>query len=172
MPDINWSDILDNISPNESTEHVISHRFVDPLLQALGFNHQQQRPEFRTGSGGDKVDFACRKNNGDDIFFNSQVNPYLLVEVKARATGAGAKIDLSEGTPQYIGTREQIKKYLLAPKCETAQWGIITNSIHIQLFRRHGKVVIPATPSILISKGNINHIVAYIKQLLIILPKL
>ncbi|MGI8500734.1 MAG: hypothetical protein ACR2LR_06295 [Hassallia sp.] len=61
MPNINWSDILDNISLNESTEHVISHRFVEPLLQALGFNHQEQRPEFKTGSrGGDKVDFACR----------------------------------------------------------------------------------------------------------------
>ncbi|MEH2376006.1 ParA family protein [Nostoc sp.] len=79
--------------------------------------------------------------------------------------------NLSEGTPQYINTREQIKRYLLASKCNTSQWGIITNSVHIQLFRRHGKVVFPATQSILIKKDNINAIVSHVKHLIDNPPK-
>lgn len=166
-----WNEILDSILPDESTEQVITNQFVKPLLEAFGFNEKEQRPEFKTGNGGDKVDFAVRKNNSNDIFSTSQSNPYLLVEVKARATGSKAKINLLEGTPQYIATREQIKRYLLAPNCQTAQWGIITNSVHIQLFRRHGKVVFPATPNFLIKKDNINDIVATIKCLIDNPPK-
>ena len=166
-----WCDILENILPDESTEEVISDQFVKPLLDFIGFIDKEWRPEFKTGDGGNKVDFAARKNTGTDIFFASQKNPYLLIEVKARATKAGAKINLSEGTPNYLATREQLKRYLLAPNCQTAQWGIITNSTHIQLFRRHGKVVIPATPSLLIKKDNISNIVTQIKQLIDNPPK-
>jgi hypothetical protein len=132
-----WNQILDNILPDESNEAIISNDFVRPLIKALGFNKQEQIPEFPTGNG--TVDFAIRKNTVGDIFSSTKTNPYLLVEVKARATGSGAKINLLEGTPQYISTREQIKRYLLASECNTSQWGIITNSIHIQLFRRHGR---------------------------------
>jgi cellulose biosynthesis protein BcsQ len=167
----NWSYILDSISPDESTEEVISDQFVKPLLVALGFSNKEWRPEFKTGNGTDRVDFAARKNHGNDIFFFSQKNPYLLVEVKARATKTGAKINLSEGTPQYVVTKEQIKKYLLASKCQTAQWGIITNSAQSQVFRRHGKVIIPATPSLLIKEDSISKIVAHIKQLIENTPK-
>ncbi|HCF25749.1 MAG TPA: cobyrinic acid a,c-diamide synthase, partial [Cyanobacteria bacterium UBA11049] len=171
MSQLNWSDILDNILPEESTEEVISNQFVMPLLNFLGFSDKEWRPEFKTGDAANRVDFAARKNPGGDIFSTSQKNPYLLIEVKARATKAGAKINLSEGTPQYLATREQITKYLLAPNCQTAQWGIVTNSVHIQLFRRHGKVVIPATPSWLIKKDNINKIVTKFKQLIHNPPK-
>ena len=164
-----WNHILDNILPDESNEALISKRFVEYFIEALGFNQQEQVPQFSTGNG--TVDFAVRKNTGGDNFLFSKTNPYLLVEVKARATGSGAKINLSEGTPQYINTREQIKRYLLAPKCNTSQWGIITNSVHIQLFRRHGKVVFPATPSILIKKDNINAIVSHVKHLIYNPPK-
>ena len=168
---MNWSDILDNILPDERVEQVICDQFAKPLLEALGFSAQERRPEFKTGRGADKVDFAARHNtNNNDIFFNSQINPYLLVEVKARSTGA-AKINLSEGTPQYLQTRKQIEKYLLSPNCNTAQWGIITNSVHIQLFRRHGKVVVPATRCELIKKDNIDDIVANIKHLINKPPK-
>lgn len=166
-----WSDILDNILPDESTEEVISNQFVKPLLDFLGFSDKEWRPEFKTGDAANRVDFAARKNTSSDIFFASQKNPYLLIEVKARATKAGAKINLLEGTPQYLATREQITKYLLAPNCQTAQWGILTNSTHIQLFRRHGKVVIPATPSLLIKRDNISNIVTHIKQLIDNPPK-
>ena len=166
MTVINWNDILDNILPDEDVEDHISDQFVKPLLTALGFSNQEWRQQFRTGNGADKVDFAARKNSGKDIFSVSQVNPYLLVEVKARATGSGSKIDLSEGTPQYKSATSQLRKYLLSPKCHTAQWGIITNSVHLQLFRRHGKVVIPATPSLLIDKSNITNIVNLIQDLI------
>lgn len=164
-----WNHILDNILPDESNEAYISDIFVRFLINALGFNQQEHLSQFKTGNG--KVDFAARKNVDSDIFTLSKINPYLLIEVKARATSLGAKINLSEGTPQYIQTREQIKRYLLDSNCNTSQWGIITNSVHIQLFRRHGKVVFPATPSILIKKDNINAIVSHVKHLIDNPPK-
>lgn len=166
-----WSDILNSISPNENTEQVISNKFVQPLLAVLGFNSQEWHPQFNTSNGGDKVDFAARKNNSSDIFSFSKKNPYLLIEVKARATGTGARINLSEGSPQYVAAREQITRYLLAANCQTAQWGIITNLDYIQLFRRHGKVVIPATPMEIVKKDNINQIITRIKQLIDNPPK-
>lgn len=164
-----WNQILDNIPLDESNEALVSKKFVEPLIEALGFNQQEQIPEFPTGNG--KVDFAVRKTNNGNVFSFSKTNPYLLIEVKARATGSGAKINLSEGTPQYINTREQIKKYLLASKCSTSEWGIITNSHHIQLLRRHRKIVLPATSSHLIKKDNIQNIVADIKYLIDNPPK-
>lgn len=167
----NWNDILDDILPNESVEQVIGNRFVQKLIATLGFSEKEWHPQFRTGNSADKVDFAARKNDSSDIFYISKQSPYLLVEVKARATGSGAKINLSEGTPHYLATREQITRYLLAPNCQTAQWGIITNAVHIQLFRRHGKVVFPASPSVLIKKDNINRIINNIQRLIEQPPK-
>ena len=170
MSHLNWSDILDNI-PINAIEPIVETQFVKPLLEALGFNNQEQFPQFSTGKGGEKVDFAVRKNKDGDTFLFAPTNPYLLIEVKGRATHRGANINLSEGTPLYINTREQLKRYLLSPSCQTAQWGIITNSTHIQLFRRHGRVVIPATPSWLIKKDNIADIIAHIKSLINNPPK-
>ncbi|MBD2295022.1 AAA family ATPase [Anabaena sphaerica FACHB-251] len=169
MVTIDWNQILDGILPHESNEALISKSFVDPLIESLGFNQQEQIPAFSTGNG--TVDFAARKNAVSDNFSFSKTNPYLLIEVKARATGAGANINLSDGTPQYIRAREQIKRYLLSPNCQKSQWGIITNSVHIQLFRKHGKVVVPATSSLLIKKDNIHDIVAHIKNLIDNPPK-
>lgn len=170
MSQLNWSDILDSI-PINAIEPIVEAQFVRPLLEALGFNNQEQFPQFPTGKGGEKVDFAARKNKDGDTFLFAPTNPYLLVEAKGQAIHKGGIINLSEGTPTYLATREQITKYLLAPNCQTAQWGIITNSTHIQLFRRHGKIVIPATPSLLIKKDNINNIVAHLKQLINNPPK-
>ncbi|MEO3705182.1 hypothetical protein [Trichormus azollae] len=59
---------------------------------------------------------------------------------------------MSEGTPKYISTIGQIKRYLLFPNYQKCQWGIITNLVHIQLVIRHGKVVVPATASLAIKK--------------------
>ncbi len=154
---------MDSI-PQQATESVVINQFVAHLLEALGFTKEEQFPQFPTGEG--SVDFAVRKNNGSDKFLLSRANPHLLIEVKGRAIASGATINLLEGTPKYLATREQIKKYLLAPKCITAQWGIITNATHIQLFRRHGKVVFPATPNFLIKKDNITTIVDKIKYLI------
>ncbi|WP_027249095.1 AAA family ATPase [Planktothrix agardhii] len=163
MTDANWNRILDSI-PDLASEAIVSDYFVKPLLKALGFSIEEQYPEFQTGSG--TVDFAARKNQGSDLFNRSKTNPYLLVEVKGRAIGTGARINLMEKTPTYQKTQNQIKQYLLSPNCKTAEWGIITNSIHIQLFRRHGKVVHPATPCWLIKNDNILDIVTRIKDLI------
>lgn len=164
-----WSNILGNILQNESNEALISSQFAQPLIKALGFSEQEQIPQFATGNG--PVDFAVRKNTSDNIFSHSRENPYLLVEIKARATSAGNRINLSEGTAQYKSAVEQLKRYLLAPRSKTAQWGIITNVDSIQLFRRHGKVVIPATQNFLIKKENINEIVTEIKNIITNPPK-
>lgn len=171
MKDINWNQVLDGI-PDNASEAIVNSQFVSVLIEALGFTkNEMQFPQFPTGRGADTVDFAARQNIGTDKFLFTRVEPYLLVEGKGRAIATGAKINLAEGTPKYKATREQIKKYLLSPNCETAQWGIITNGIHIQLFRRHGKVVIPATACTLINKGNISAIVEHIKSLIDNPPK-
>ena len=166
MTNFDWVSILEAI-PQNAEEAIVKEKFVKPLIGALGFSSEEWRPEFSTDTGA--VDFAARKNNDADNFLNSKVNPYLLIEVKGQAntnkTGA-IKINLAEGTPQYKSTKEQIERYLLSPNCKTAQWGIITNSNHIQLFRRHGKVVIPVTASEFITKDNITSVIARIKKII------
>ncbi|OUC16142.1 MAG: hypothetical protein B0A82_03015 [Alkalinema sp. CACIAM 70d] len=163
---IDWDIILDNIPPN-ANEATVSSKFIPSLFQGLGFGGGDECPQFNTGRGADCVDFAARRHKpGESSFLFSKTNPYLLVEVKGRATNAGARINLSCGTPAYRDTQAQIIRYLLAPNCVTAQWGIITNSTHIQLFRRHGKIVIPATANLLIKKENIHGIISHIKQLI------
>ena len=170
MANINWVQVLGSI-PQNATEAIVNAQFVSLLIEALGFTKNEQFPQFPTGQGAQKVDFAARKNTESENFLFSPVAPYLLVEGKGRAIATGAKINLAEGTPKYNESREQIKRYLLSPKCQTAQWGIITNATHIQLFRRHGKVVIPATACTLINKGNISAIVQHIKSLIDNPPK-
>jgi len=165
MLNLDWIKILEGI-PQNAHEALVTEQFVNPLLEAIGFSRQERFPAFATGRGADKVDVAVRKNTGNDNFLFSPKNPYLLIEVKGRETQGGARINLAEGTPKYIEARQQITKYLLAPNCQTAQWGIITNSFHIQLFRRHGKVVVPATQCLLIKPDNITQTIAHIKYLL------
>jgi chromosome partitioning protein len=148
---INWQAILANL-PNNANEALVCQNFVQPLLQALGFTQQEYVPIFSTGKGADKVDYAARKNNDGTLFIKTKINPDLLIEVKGREAPAGAKINLSTGSPAHKSAKAQITRYLLAPNCKTAQWGIITNADYIQLFRRHGKVVLPGTPNYLIKK--------------------
>ncbi|MCU0545688.1 MAG: AAA family ATPase [Oscillatoriaceae cyanobacterium Prado104] len=167
MAAIDWNDVLDRISEN-ADEHQVEERFVKPLLDALGFSADEWVQEFRTGKG--SADFAARKNHDNDKFSDSKINPYLVIEVKGRVSGKTI-VNLAEGTPHYKQTKEQIKNYLLDSKCQTVQWGIITNSTDIQLFRRHGKIVVPATNCMRIYKNNIVEIITRIKQLLDNPPK-
>jgi Mrp family chromosome partitioning ATPase len=44
------------------------------------------------------------------------------------------------------------------------QWGIITNSCHIQLFRKHGQVVLPATQCIALNEENIDKVITSIRR--------
>jgi len=160
---IDWTHILSNISERESVEDIIKDRFVKPLISALGFDQNEYVPEFSTGSGAQKVDFALRKNTEDDSFFETRQNPYLLIEAKARATkkdSAPPSINLLSKTT----AKPQIIQYLRSKDCQTAQWGIITNATHIQLLRKHGKVVYPATNMFLIKQDNIESIIEHFKQ--------
>jgi len=167
MTTINWNEVLDSISEN-AEEPEVEDRFVKRLLNALGFTSDEWVQQFKTGKG--TADFAARKNHDDDKFSVAKIKPYLIIEVKGRVSG-NAIINLAEGTPAYKKAKEQITGYLLAPKCQTSQWGIITNSTDIQLFRKHGKIVLPATDCMRITKDNIIKIITKIKNLLENPPK-
>lgn len=147
---------LERISPTERVERVVVQHFAVPLLQALGFDESEIREEFETGCG--QVDLAARKNGDpEDIFFRSPKNPYLLLEAKSRA------VNLREGSC-YRDVVCQIESYLLAKNCKSAKWGIITNANNIQLWRKHGKVVHPATANLDISSDNIESIVRNLRD--------
>lgn len=147
---------LERISPTERVERVIVQHFAVHLLQALGFDELEIREEFETGCG--QVDLAARKNGDpEDIFFRSPKNPYLLLEAKSRA------VNLREGSC-YRDAVCQIESYLLAKNCKSAKWGIITNANNIQLWRKHGKVVHPATANLDISSDNIESIVRNLRD--------
>ncbi|MFN6438566.1 MAG: ParA family protein [Nostoc sp. DedSLP01] len=142
--------------PENAPEAVVNDLFAPHLLKVLGFEYEEIHPQYNTGDGA--VDKAARKTIGDDIFLHTKSNPYLLLELKGR------DINLSEDAAQYQKTVKQLKNYLLAPNCKTVQWGIITNSCHIQLFRKHGKVIYPATQCLTLDAGNIDKVVASIRK--------
>ncbi|MEA5464281.1 AAA family ATPase [Leptothoe sp. PORK10 BA2] len=124
--------------PTGATEPIVEQRFTPAFIEALGFNADEMVPQFNTGAG--PVDHAARANSEDNFFIQTRQNPYLYIEVK------GHDSNLTEGHPDYLRTLTQLKRYLLAPNSESVQWGIITNSLHAQLFRKHGKVIYPVTP--------------------------
>ncbi|MGF1541642.1 MAG: ParA family protein, partial [Pleurocapsa sp.] len=145
--------------PPDASESIVDGVFiVTSFFDALGFKSEEGIPNFKTGNGGDKADYALRHNTENDNFLHTQLNPYLLVELKGR------DINLTDGTPSYKSTVKQLKRYLLSPNCKSAQWGIITNSKHIQLFRKHGKVIYPATPCLEITPENIGDITYQIRK--------
>ncbi len=144
--------------PENAPEALVDSLFVPHLLEALGFTSEEIFPQYKTGNGSEKVDKAARKNTEEASFIQTGSNPYLLVELKGR------DVNLSSGTAQYQSTVKQLKRYLLAPNCQSAQYGLITNSCHIQLFRKHGKVVFPATECLVLNEETIDGIVASIRQ--------
>lgn len=149
---------LNNL-PAYAQEPIVDKNFIaTTFFDALGFTLQERVPGFKTGTGGHVVDYALRKNTEDDDFLHTKTNPQILVELKGR------DINLADGTPSYKTTIKQLKRYLLAPKCKTVQWGIITNSKHIQLFRKHGKAIYPVTPCLEITSENIGEITYQIKK--------
>lgn len=143
--------------PANAQEAIVSHQFIAAsVIRALGFQQGEVYPQFNTGDGA--VDYAVRKTTESDVFVVTGSNPYLLIELKGR------DVSLEEDSPSYERTVRQLKRYLHAPNSKTVEWGIITNSIHIQLFRKHGKVVYPATPCLEINLDNIDEIIANIRQ--------
>jgi cellulose biosynthesis protein BcsQ len=147
-----------NQLPFDADEASVSAIFVESLLGVLDFDTTERYREYKTGIGGRAVDFAARKNTNDDTFLQTRLNPSLLIEVKGR------NISLSEDTPTHRMAKAQIEGYLLSPNCKTAEWGIVTNSKNIQLFRRHGRVIVPATANHSITQDNLLEIVDEIKN--------
>ena len=142
--------------PENAQEPIVDSLFATQLLGALGFQPEEILPQYNTGDGA--VDKAARRTIGDNVFLHTKSSPHLLLELKGR------DINLSVDAAHYQKTVHQLKRYLLAPNCRTVQWGIITNSCHIQLFRKHGRVIFPATQCLSLNEGNIEEIVASIRE--------
>lgn len=126
--------------PDSAPESDVESLFSPYFIQALGFDVEDRVTQFDTGKG--RVDHAARYKIEGSSFRSNRKSPYLYVEVK------GQNKDLTDGCPNYTQTLTQLKKDLLAPNSQSVEWGIITNSLHAQLFRKHGKVVYPVTSSL------------------------
>ncbi len=149
-----WRDL-----PIDAQEPIVTGNFAAPqLFEALGFNQRERVPQFKTSDDGKPVDFAARRNNHSDIFLESKSNPDLLVELKGR------DINLAAPSAQYLSTVKQLQGYLLSPNCRSVQWGLLTNSNHWQLFRKHGKVVFPATECLATNEQNLESTVKSIRE--------
>lgn len=142
--------------PPDAAEVVVESIFSKPFLNALGFSEKEIVPGFKIRNLA--VDQAARKNTGEDIFLHTQKDPYLYMEVKGRC------VNLSdESHPDYRRTVLQLKRYLLASPSTSVKWGLIMNSLHVQLFRKHGKIVHPVT-SCLPLEGDIKRIINILRQ--------
>jgi cellulose biosynthesis protein BcsQ len=152
--------------PDDALEKIVGGVFIPHFFEALGFSATEIYPGYSTGKGSEKVDYALRHNqDSGETFLQNPTNPYILVEIKKRSD------NLAEGTPEYKKTVEQLKDYLLSPNCKTVQWGMICNGSHIQLFRKHGKVIHPATFCLQINPDNVCDITKQIKQKIDNTPK-
>jgi cellulose biosynthesis protein BcsQ len=150
--------------PQDASHAIVSTNFAPYLISYLGFSTTEIIPQYDTGGGG-ITDFATRRNLANDIFLQTKSNPFLLIELKDRYT------NLTENSPGYKATVNQLKRQLLGTKCQAAQWGIITNGSHIQLFRKHGKIIFPATTCIELTPDNIDNTIALIKTKIDNTPK-
>jgi cellulose biosynthesis protein BcsQ len=149
--------------PQVTNEPQIASKLVVPeILNILGYSDKNNEINlgYKTGIGAQAVDIAARKNFDDDIFTHTLKGASIIVEIKKR------NLDLSSGSSAYKATVRQLKRYLhpSAVHCRQAKWGIITNANHIQLFRRHGRVVYPLTINIELNEHNIDEKINLIKQ--------
>jgi cellulose biosynthesis protein BcsQ len=144
--------------PDNASEALVDHVFCNPALtKGLGFEMQEDIPQFPTAAG--FADHALRKNlDPSDVFLISKKDPELIIELKGR------DISLSPDSTSYVSTVKQLKRYLLTPECQAAKWGIITNSLYIQLFRKHGKIIHPATSCLPIDSNNVENVIKEIRK--------
>jgi cellulose biosynthesis protein BcsQ len=152
---MNLEEVLKSL-PVDASEAIVELNFSQPFLKALGFEYQEMVPQFPVGRRA--VDHAARKSIDGDLFLNSHRNPYLYMEVKGRSENLA-----DERHPDYRRAALQLKHYLLSPESKSVQWGLLTNSLYVQLFRKHGKVVHPVTPCISLS-GDLRRVIKDIKQ--------
>ncbi len=132
--------------PYDAMEPLVSSFFVEPIIkEVFNFSDNEKLPEFNTDPSKPRinVDFALRKNTGTDIFIVDKKNPTVLIEVKGRAI-KGNPLIFTKVSTAYLDVKKQLRDYMLGKNCKTVKWGIFTNVSVIQLFNRHGTVVIPA----------------------------
>ena len=142
--------------PEDALESIVNLVFARALIPSLGFAQGEFQQGYSTGS---KItDHAARKTRDNDIFIETKQDPHLLIELKPRT------LNLSEGAHLYAAVVKQLKEQLLDINCKNTQWGIITNGDHIQLFRKHGKVIHPSTTSIRLTVDNVDNVIASIRQ--------
>ena len=140
--------------PENADEPMIADAVIKPFLEKLGFQTNEILEQCPTGLGSDVVDVAARKSTPDNNFWSTKTNPTIVVELKRRDR------NIAPGKPEYRKVVGQLKRYLNkdAENCHQVQWGIICNAEHIQLFRKHGRVVIPYTENLKITEKNIDSI--------------
>ncbi|MEM6838741.1 MAG: AAA family ATPase [Cyanobacteria bacterium P01_C01_bin.120] len=144
--------------PPNASEALVSDQFVRPFLNAIGYDNTEIYPQFPVGKKA--VDYAARKADGSDIFVHTKANPYLYIEVKSRTENFCA-----DNHPNYRKAAFQLRGYLAHADSASVKWGVITNANHIQLFRKHGKIMHPVTPCIAIEESNLQKIVQDFKKI-------
>lgn len=157
--------------PINAPEPTVCANFITHFLEYLGFNPLTDIVlNFPTNSTPAPltVDYALRKSNPDQSSFVSisprDSLPEIILEAKGRATEAGF-LNLSYGTALYKRTVRQLKRYFKDNHCcKSVKWGIITNGNHIQVFRKHGKVIHPVMPCLEITPDNVIEIADQVKN--------
>jgi cellulose biosynthesis protein BcsQ len=125
--------------PSDATEVIVEANFSRSFLNALGFSDFEMIPGFKIDQL--IVDHAARKNTSEgDIFLHTKANPYLYMEVKGRTENLS-----NECYAPHRRASWQLKRYMRHPQSKSVQWGILTNSLHAQLYRKHGRIVHPVT---------------------------
>lgn len=146
--------------PSEGNESIVINNFLIPFMEFLGYEPEERYPNFSTGRGRHSVDFALRKNvNLNDLFQYTRSNPEILIEVKRPS------INIDCGA-SYRNTCSQLKNYLLSRNCKSANWGIMLNGKHMQIFRKHGKAIYPATPLLTTNEDTIESLSSQIKSMI------
>ena len=121
---------LENLPISVSKADLVTN-FAPLLLEVLGFGEKQIKQKVPTGNGKEIVDFQINEQ---------QKNlPFLLLAIE------NINVEFDKDNPQYQARVTNLKKDLLAPKFKKVEWGLISNGKQIQLLRKHGKVIHPAS---------------------------
>lgn len=161
MTNSNLKEAWLSLPPNANEPQIATNFILSSVLPVFGFDRINEVVQnCPTGKGGDKVDIAVRKNTDHDKFAFTQKQPSLIIELKRR------DLDLDSHTNEYKKAVSQIKRYLhpTATNCQEVKWAILTNANHIQLFRRHGRVIYPYTTNIELTADNIDEKIDLIRK--------
>lgn len=119
-----WTDIISNQIPNCRTEQDLEIKFVTPLVENLGFSISKNC-HCNYFCNGVRPDYTCWATE------DTSTAPLLVVEDKKTA-------------PQGFmdDAIEQVQDQMLKT---SAQFGLATNGLEIQMFQRHGRICVPRT---------------------------